>query len=127
MYSFSLTRNIEILKKMWYNINKLEVRILKDFRLNKRIYNDEFLPRYNDEVIYLIQLCIVLPFYIPIMDNGVITIKHENKFLSFDFSKKRKDESSLYNTSDVNTFKVERYISKVEMTFAETSNINNVT
>lgn len=100
---------------------------MKDFRLNKRIYNDEFLPRYNDEVKYLIQFCIVLPFYIPIMDNNVITIKNENNYLSFDFSKKCKDESSLYNTSNINRFKVERNISKVEMTFAETSNINNVT
>ena len=48
LYSFSLTKNIEILEKMWYNINKLEVRILKDFRLTKRIYDDEFLPRYNE-------------------------------------------------------------------------------
>lgn len=103
------------------------MRILKDFRLNKRIYNDEFLPRYNDEVKYLIQFCIVLPFYIPIIDNNVITIKNENNYLSFDFSKKCKDESSLYNTSNINKFKVERNISKVEMTFAETSNINNVT
>lgn len=92
---------------------------MDDFRLNKEIFNKEIIEKYNMDFKNIIQFCIILPFYLPVKDNTILSFVNDGSVLSFEFTKKNKDNSYIYNFSEKSEYKNETYISKVEMTFSQ--------